>query len=43
MKKEPLKKEFCGVSLSSNEVMKLYIFESGAKDIIAANVQNICP
>ena len=42
MEKEPCTK-FCGVLISSREVMKLQSFESGVSDVITANVQNISP
>ena len=40
MEKEPFTK-FCGVLISSQEVMKLHCFESSVSDIIPVNVQNI--
>ena len=33
-------KKFCGVFISSHEVIKLQIFESGVGDVILANIQN---
>ena len=42
MEKEPCTK-FCGVLISSREVMKLQSFESGVSDVITANTQNISP
>ena len=32
--------KFCGVFISSHEVIKLQIFESGVGDVILANIQN---
>ena len=40
MEKEPCTK-FCGVLISSHEVLKLQNFESGGIDVIPANIQNI--
>ena len=40
MEKEPCTK-FCGVLISSHEVMKLQSFEFGASDVITVNLQNI--
>ena len=37
MEKEPCSK-FCGILISSHEVMKLQSFESGVSDVIPANV-----
>ena len=42
MEKEPCTK-FCGVLISSHEVMKLQSFESTVSDAISANVQYILP
>ena len=33
--------KFCGILISSHEVVKLQSFESGVSDVIPANVQNI--
>ena len=42
MEKEPCTK-FCGVLISSHEVIKLQSFESTVSDAISANVQYILP
>ena len=42
MEKEPCTK-FCGVLISSHEVIKLQSFESTVSDAVSANVQYILP
>ena len=42
MEKEPCTK-FCGILISSREVMKLQSLESGLSDVTSTNVQNISP